>query len=257
MTPLKKLYYSLVGSTTRLTYWSCSKTSNYVLLKMGLRPKPYAATTQEWNDWAEYNKSNFPNMYWITETGFDLIQDIVYFPYDVFVNFIYWIKSRYIDQHHIIRTNLTPGQYHNTNERIVHGLFNTIVEFVEIEKANKHNVVNKLHNRPIITDKRSAGLAYLDWEISLSDELVQAESAQKIKDIYLWIKDSRNKRVCSATLSGFDEYVTTHKYPDINADENDILTDMLNDCDIIDNKRHQEDNKMLMRIINIRDELWT
>lgn len=67
---------------TRIQYWSESKLSKWLRKKAGL-VSPIALTMEEWDDHEDKCKKKAPVIHWITNRGFNRIQDIVQFVPDL------------------------------------------------------------------------------------------------------------------------------------------------------------------------------
>lgn len=77
----------LIHHRTRYSYWSHSKLSVWIRKKFGLT-NPKWATMDEWDDHEDFCKSTSPIIHWITDKGFNKLQDIWLFIPDL----IYTIK---------------------------------------------------------------------------------------------------------------------------------------------------------------------
>lgn len=234
----------------RSHYWSCSKFSQWIRTTFGGVEKPKSETWEGWKQWRVLAKQKNAFVYWLTEEGLDDIQNILAFPYDV-VNVVrtYYI-NRYLDKLHYLPTKLTPGQYYEVDTRILHGLFETLVDFIEVEKAWMSVVFSKddwtsfgfpwwYKYRILRWTKRfrsvKAGLAHLEWEISLGDTSPgQSDAAKEELDLYKWWKFERPARVDPFGTSLVSEEAWK-----------------------LEEKYDQEDEEMLIRLIKIRKHLWT
>ena len=67
---------------TRANYWSSSKLSLKLRERFGLT-NPLALTWEGWDDHEEICKQKAPIIHWITDTGFNKLQDVVLFPSDL------------------------------------------------------------------------------------------------------------------------------------------------------------------------------
>jgi hypothetical protein len=98
-----------------------------------------------------------------------------------------WIRYRTYDRYNIIKITSLPPDYSDPRERLLHGSFDLLVDFIESEKAHMERCwgrdkttrswKDKLYLRlPHILrhlpmwNSRELGLAYLDWEISLEND---------------------------------------------------------------------------------------
>jgi hypothetical protein len=273
-----RLYYKLVGHRIRTNYWSCSKFAAKVRRKLGVEEKPSAATLEGWSEWKKNNTNNFG--YWLTEEAFDAAQDVVYFPIDVYRNIRRYINNRFVTKTHYIDTKLERGQWHEMDARILHGMMESLVGFVEIEKANMRYLSDEVplwrdntlkgkfvrwktyHSREL--PSRQKGLEYLDWEISLGEESpLQSAAARNIKELYLWWKDVRPARPDPMDASGWSEHCDARRdggdifcRPET-PEEKDRVEQMLEEMRLLEQQYYDEDTEMLTRLIKIRDSLWT
>lgn len=277
------IYRKLVGYPTRIKYWSNSSFARNIQNTFGLMSKPTAATVEEWREWINTTKQSRPTIFWITEDVLDIIQNIVYFPHDVYRNIRRYIRNRFIDKLHYIDTKLEPGEWYDCDSRLLHGMCELVVDFVEGEKAYCYDTLCYMNDTiPPLKDRRVAGLAYLEWEMSLNynedmgveptDDLYgqptpQAETATAVTEIYLWWKDVRPSRPDAYDVSGWSEYCekTRGTNDDIfcgldsdkTEEDSQSTQTMLLTIDEIQKKYDNEDTQMLLRIVQIRKGLWT
>jgi hypothetical protein len=268
----------LTGYRSRMTYWSNSKLSYKIQQLAGMERDPVAASSKEWRLRDEAKKKVSPVVYWITEEGFDIVQNTLYFPYDVYRNTHAKLHNIFISKTHYIVTKLPKGQWHESDTRIMHGLCELLVDFVETEKAHMYDlgkVWDEDNSFVVIKDRREAGLKYLDWEISLVHEkgelreenydligkpTSQAKGAKNIKEIYLWWKDVRPNRPDPMDISGWSEYCATKKDmfdPEEDEEKHKQVRVMLDTITKIEKTYNDEDTEMLTRIIKGRRGMWT
>lgn len=67
---------------TRITYWSDSRFSKYIRTKFGLT-NPFALTMEEWDTHKEECKQKSPIIHWLTDRGFNKLQNAWLFIPDV------------------------------------------------------------------------------------------------------------------------------------------------------------------------------
>lgn len=113
--------------TPRIRYWSCSKLANFIRGEK----KPYALTLEEWDEWEKKMREERPTRYWLSDKVLNKIQDILLFPWDLWGEFKYWYKMRYVMRTHILETGLKSGVYYDLNHRILHACFNELCKYVD------------------------------------------------------------------------------------------------------------------------------
>ncbi len=206
----------------RFYHWTCSKFADSI---RGTK-KPYALGWDEWDQWHKSAKQKHPVRYWIAETGLKKLQNLIYYPYDIYHTIKTYIRNRFIDKLHYLHTGLKPGEYHDLDYRMLHGLFNELVIYVETECAWSYGKPKEVKHLYKFKDGscKQAGLDYLNWGIKdkYKGKLTTfAKSCKEIKRLYLWWTVKRPQR----------------KNPHLD-------------------KYYEEDTKMLVDLINIRKDLW-
>lgn len=249
----------------RIHHWTCSKFAD---LLRG-EDKPAGLTWQGWQEWRKEQQSKRPFRYWLAETGLRKLQNIVMFPYDIYREIKYYIRNRWVDKTHYLKTGLKPGNYYEFETRILHGLFNELVDFVETEYASlakwSADKENKKYKSPA-----EAGLDYLNWSCGLKfDEdygvdkkdkkygqlTPQALVAEKTKNLYLWWKEIRPNRPdpMKAAELNWDKKEDDVMSGKVTADERKKFSKL----EKIEESYNKEDTKMLIELIKIRQSLWT
>lgn len=227
---------------SRWNRWNCTKFADYV---RGSK-KPFALGWQEWDSWHEDAKQKHPFRYYLAENGLKILQDIIYFPYDIYHNIEVYVRNRWIDKTHMIKTGLKPGHYYEFDTKILHGLFNELVDHVETEISHSMKAYEDRKYKFKNGRCKQAGLDHLDWAIGLTfgadygineddpdynKPTQQALSAMAIKELYLWWTEKRPNR------------------PDLN----NLNFDQINQIEI---KYYQEDTDMMIKLITIRESVW-
>lgn len=250
----------------RSNYWTCSTFAKWLRSRVGVE-SPRSATSQGWKIWKDDYKSSHPIMYFITEKLLGNLQDIIYKPKDIYHEISCYYDNRFVSKIHYLPTNLKVGKYYDIDTRLLHGLFGTLVEFVESELAN-HRCA--WHDLPTISKKnkealgREYGLASLAWQMELMEDdettpTPQAVYARELHDLYIWWKDTRPSRLDPMDASGYNAL--------INNSGKDIL-DLLGDISPertkagqlmhdIEEYYNKEDEEMMIRLIKIRQSMWT
>jgi hypothetical protein len=216
----------MFGSMRR-HYWSCSKFANWIRSFVG-DEKPFAATFEEWDTY--HTKCN-PVVSWITNNLFDGVQNVIYFPYDLFWEGWYLFNAKFIDKYSYLDTGLSSWKYHEIDTRILHANFNTLAKFIEVEAAHMYIICNK-HTE---LKGANAGIAWLDFQAdSESRDENSNEVFKEIKRLYYWW-------VTRATRMSPHE-IYPRDYEKIWA---------------LYKERDEEDTGMLCRLMYVRQYLWT
>lgn len=252
----------------RVTYWSSSKLADAI---RGT-PKPEATSIQGWADWKYAAKQAHPVRYWIAETFLDWCQDVVNFPSDCLFKIRYYVLNRWVTKTHALTSrSLEKGEWWDMDSRILHCMFDSLVDFVEIELAmdmcrwsEERYEQYKIGPWRIRSDRSvQAGVDNLFWQIT-SDEVPdqQRQNAQEILDLYTWWKDIRPSRRDAHDVSGWTEYCNrtpfTYKSEEEKSpEERKQIKQMLDRIYEIEEQYKKEDTDMLVRLIMIRSALWT
>jgi hypothetical protein len=234
----------------RINYWSCSRFADWVRGEK----KPHALTLEEWGDWKNKQSKKRPIRFFISDTLLNRIQDFVFFPKDIFWNVRCYIRNRFIDKLQYLKTGLKPGWYYDLDHRIIHGLFNELKDFVEIELAWMNQLSKDKKFRRRLHRSPEDGVEHLKWGMSLKDDdgspSRQAKSCEEILELYNWWKNYPN-RPDPMKQSGFVDV-----YDDKNIDEETKNRASQNLWEL-EEKQEQEEEDMLIRLIKIRKSLWT
>lgn len=260
-----------------------------------LQDKPHATTARGWRDWEKRAQQEQPMAYWINEVAIDRIVRGFNRVIGSINDLRYYIRVRFFDRYHVINTRLEPG-YHDADTRMLHGMFNLLVDFVEIEKAWMHVVFDSeerakrkhpwwslgLTRFKAFRDPE-AGIDHLRWESTLDDpnlpvterSPVQAQTARELLVLYYWWKDVRPKRPDPMEASGWSDYCDQRR--NASAEKNDGKPDVwdlldtddetpedkatssaiLERCREIEEQQTQEDEDMLIRLVKVRKAMWT
>lgn len=153
---------------------------------------------------------------------------------------VWWVRHRTTDRFHRIDTGLPPGWY-EADVVILHTNFQILMKYVDIECAHMASMIGDTYNFA----SANKGVQYLMWEASLhmepdggyGDENLtpQARSSREILALYNWWCN----RLCDE-----DFFKTICHLP---FREQNILSD----------QREEEDTGMLIRLIKIRNCMWT
>jgi len=275
------------------SYWSCSSFADWV---RGTN-KLSCGTSEEWDEWttAAQMKHNF--RYWLAEEGLSHLQDFVTWPVRKIYDLKYYINNRFVTRTHALTAHardIKPGQWCDVGNRFLPCLFNELVDFVEIETAWSHIAWGNKEDRAKYEAPfwatgwfrwrtwrcPQAGLDHLDWAMTLTNEewleedkkgeavpTHQALAAKEIKELYTWWTEVYPNRPDPYDASGWSAHCDAMriKYPG-------KMFSSLNSKDPVDRKAsdkahkllqkieaayEKEDEAMMIRLIKIRNSLWT
>ena len=279
---IKGFYYWLVGPRTRVNYWTCSKLSAWIRDKAGVTHKPHAATAEEWRDFHRNNKGSVG--YWVAEEGLDILQDIWMFIPDVIHRVRIYIRNRYIDKPHYLDTKLPRGEWYEFDTRVVHGMFEALVTFVEDEKAS---MLRWQSDEKYTLPNAAKGIEYLEWEMTLDQEkpddpdwypmVEQAARARETLEIYKWWKDVRPLRKEPGEVVGLWEFFDKEREKQIEEEGDDVGADgmwsilsrnysdedeaerkrLMDASNVEEMRQYDEDTAMLIKLVKMRESLWT
>jgi hypothetical protein len=247
----------------RIHHWSCSKFADWIRGEK----KPYALEWGAWDEWHNKQNKERPWRFWLSDTVLPKIQNIFYFPHDVYTTLKSYIRNRYFDKIHYLKTGLKPGGYYDLDTRILHGLFNELVDFVEVELA--HLSLWDTNKKYKFKNGRSieAAYDYFNWVTNLKyDEQYgaskkddhygkltdQAKNYRKIQKLYEWWKNIRPNRknpYSDPSLGDIDDICDNKK-----SKNKKKLYEKAYQSEI---DQENEDTKMLIELIRLRHHLWT
>lgn len=273
----------------RVNYWSCTPFADWLRGTM----KPKAASGPGWRDWEVQAKTNHPIRYWIVEEGLDMVQNVLWYPVDRLYDVKYWINNRFVTRTHAMTSNLPRGQWHEFDTRLLHCMFDELVNFVEIEQAWFHTAwdleARKKYRTPFYGHGwfrwrtwrcSEAGLSALDWASKLvKDEdwgiqpgepgygelTSQAEAALELITLYKWWKEVRPARPDAMDASGWTAYCEMRRekgyaffdMEDKTPEEVEMRDKALDLSRELEEQYDNEDEQMMIRLIKLRKSLWT
>jgi hypothetical protein len=276
----------------RSHYWTCSKFADWLRGS----PKLKCGTSEEWDAWYASSAKAHPVRYWIAEEGLDHLQTIVHYIPDKLNDVRYYINNRWVSRSHALTAHprdIKPGTWRDVGNRFLPCLFNELVDFVEIEQAWHHCIWSDDAKTKFETPWwrkgwlrwrtwrcPEAGMEYLKWASTLTNEefleegekhkaepTYQAKAAKEIIELYTWWTTTYRNRPDPMDASGWSAHCEAMrvKYPG-------SFFSSLNSKDPEDrkasNKAHKllskiekayekEDEEMMIRLIKIRESLWT
>lgn len=236
---------------SRIHYWSSSKFANWIRGEN----KPYALEWHKWDEWYKEQKQKRPIRYWLSDTFLKKLQDIVYFPVDVYRTVKIYIRNRYIDKIQYLHTGLKLGEYYDLDYRILHGLFNELVDFVELELASLSRWDKEKNYKFVKGRCQEAQDDYFRWANHLKhqDQLTeQAIASRKIKELYEWwkyIRPQRKNPYSDPSFGDIDDILDNKRFK-----KKKNLYEKAYD---LEKEHDDEDTRMLIKLIKIRNHLWT
>ncbi len=273
-------------------YWTCSKFADW----LRGTTKGGAKTSEGWDEWEKQAKAAYPIRWWLAEEGLDYIQKVVYFIPDKLYAVKYYINNRYITRTHCLTPHpkdIRPGEWRDVGNRFLPCLFNELRDFVEIELAWWHLAWSPeerhKYNMPwwavgwwrVRTWRcPQAGLDNLDWQSKLvwkeeecepdspniGKPTYQAEKALEILALYKWWTEVYPNRPDPHDASGWTAYCELNRLSNggkmsFSADKTPALKKAsklaLKELRKIEEAYEKEDEAMMIRLIKIRNSLWT
>jgi hypothetical protein len=232
--------------------------------------KPKSLRVGGWKTWEESARKARPVRYWLATTVLEGAEDLVKQPGKGLRKVRNYISNRWIDKTHYLPTRLKPGGYHEVDERMIHGMFETLVDFVEAECAWMH-VIWDDEQRKKYGPKgfrffkswrcAEAGIAYLNWSANVINAPAQASSSNEILRLYNWWKLQRPARPCPYDASGWSDYCANSGLSDFLRKKDEQtqknVDQMLDKLRQLEEQYFEEDTQMLIDLIKIRPHLWT
>ena len=277
----------------RSHYWTIGKFADWL---RGTKCIP-SGTSEEWNTWTRLAKTAHPFRYWLVETALHKAQDVVCYVPDKINDVRYYLNNRYTAKTHALTSTLKRGQWHEFGERLLHCSFDSFVDFIEIETAWNHVMwgdeeLRVKYNLPWWRKQwytrwfmewrcPEAAIAHLEWEMTLKynedwfdkndpkygQPTHQAEAAKEKWALYYWWKHVRPQRADPYEYCGWTAYCDEREAA---ADERHWIFDdnepprdrersrvILDAMTVLEKQFADEDEEMLIRLVKLRNSLWT
>ena len=214
--------------------------------------------------------------------------------YDIkyYINNRYVTRTHALTAH---RRDIKPGTWCDVGNRFLPCLFNELVDFVEVEQAWSHiawgsKEDRKKYDAPFYATGwfrwrtwrcPQAGIDHLDWAMTLTmtedwgvekdspnygQPTSQALVAKEIKELYTWWTTTYRNRPDPHNASGWSEYCESlrNKFGTnwIGRSDRDTASKKAGDKAMkllhkIEKAYEKEDTEMMIRLIKIRNNLWT
>ena len=273
----------------RSHYWTCSKFADWIRGTTKLK----CGTSEEWHEWEDRAKAAYPLRWWLAEEGLDYLQKIVYYIPDKLNDIRYYINNRFVSYSHGLTAHprdITPGQWSDVGNRFLPCLFNELVDFVEIEQAWHHCMWSDEAKTKFETPWwRSgwlrwrtwrcpeAGLEYLKWASTLTNKdfieegekeepTYQAKAAKEIIELYTWWTVTYRNRPDPYEASGWSAACEAQRAANggrlsFNSPKDPVLKKASDKAHKLLQKIEadytKEEEAMMIRLIKIRESLWT
>ena len=260
----------------RFKYWSDSKLAHWI---RGT-PRPTYATLDEWDEWQDKAKTANPVRHWLAEELLNKLQNIVCWPKDKLWGARCYAVNRWVDKTHYMKTNLEPGQWHEFENRLLHGMFTELVDFVEVECAlfttggwgdkHDHPTAPPKWRRWFRTWRSSElGVQYFREQIAenssfqFNSGLAPDASGKEVLELYFWWTCHRLYRPEPLDASGWSEY---NRWREVNKVGMDSYVEPYTQARIhaildlshkIEKNYEDEDTEMMVRLVKLRKYLWT
>jgi hypothetical protein len=275
----------------RSNYWSCSKFADWLrgTNKLG------AGTSEEWDEWRTTAQMRHNFRYWLAEEALDAIQNFINYPMDKLNDLRYYINNRWVSHSHRLTAHprdIKPGSWNDVGNRFLPCMFNELVDFVEIEQAWHHCMWSDEERKKFdVPWWRSgwlrwrswrcpeAGMAYLNWASTLTNEefldddkkseavpTYQATAAKEIIELYTWWTTTYRNRpdpyeasgwtaACEASRSANGGRLSFSEPKDPALKKASDKAHKL--LQKIEKAYEKEEEEMMVRLIKIRQSLWT
>lgn len=272
-------------------YWTCTKFADWIRGTTKLK----CGTAEEWHEWETRAKKEFPVRWWLAEEGLDRLQDVWCWIPERINDVRYYINNRFVTRTHCLTAHprdIKRGTWSDVGNRFLPCLFNELVEFVEVEQAWHHCMWDEETRKKYKTPWwrsgwlrwRSwrcpeAGIDYLKWAMTLTNEefieegetpepTYQAKAAKEILELYTWWKEVYPNRPEPMDASGWSAYceagrkatggslwlsLAADKDPELKA-QGEVAHKKLQE---IEEAYNREDEEMMIRLIKVRESLWT
>lgn len=149
-----------------------------------------------------------------------------------------YLKNLIFRRKHIIKTKLPRGQWWDTDSRMLYGMMNLLMEF--IEKENGEN-----------------GLEFIDWD---SDPIHKHIKEEIIAIRDWWLNYQNRLNEIDKTLTNWSDETFFDKnnlMEELSAPETAKSKSLHNKLHQMEEKLEIEEEEMLIRLIKIRKHLWT
>lgn len=140
--------------------------------------KPFVLEWDEWENWHADSKRKYPIRYILSESiplWFAIAwRRYIHEPW-------YWLKCRLWYRHNVIYIKTLPPTWNDRDDRILHGMFQVLVDFVELEDPYEFKQTWQEH----YDTYAKCDPDFVPGEI-VQHAKERADDAQTLKDLYRW-----------------------------------------------------------------------
>lgn len=237
----------------RFNYWSSSRLSKFIRKQVGLE-NPCCLSAQGWDEHEKISKEKAPFIDWLTNELFDKVQNVVMFIPDC----IYSVKVFYRnwkDKSHVLEGGFKVGEWTDRCTRFNTCLFYELEKFIEKEKG----LDTLAWEKELVYDE---SWGYEKDHEEYGKPTHQALAAMEQEAIYNWWKANKNRDffeesgLASIYESNSDEQTSVFGsfLSAQNSSNYDACSKLQGE---LESKFKQEEEEMLIRLIKLRDHLWT
>ena len=254
---------------SRTRNWSGSTLAQWLRSQRDLPARPNRGTTAQWKSWELTERQQAPRLHWFLEVFLDRLERFVYWPVERLEDFRFYISNRFVYRTHVVRTGLKAGSWSDTDARLLNASMQLLVDFVEIELAHMQFICreegcnSKYWCKPRWWKPFRCPQAGIDHLIEMTSlqHPEQAASAHEILAIYQWWTIERPTRADPMIESGLSEIYDLAARKNEDTFDSDWHPDGWDEAVEKDQKIERmylaEDENMLIRLIKVRQKLWT
>lgn len=234
----------------RVSHWSNSKLSHWIREKAGL-DNPRAMSMEDWEQHHKDSKAKAPFINWLTDEFFNKVQRFVMFPLDVVYSVEVFYRN-WRDKSHVLEGGFEVGQWVDRCTRINTCLFHELEKFIEKEKG-----LETLEWEKTLVYDESWG--YSEDHEAYGKPTHQALAAMEQEAIYNWWKKNKNRDffVESGLAEIYSNVEGSSIFSYMSATKDAKYDDCQHRQDELESQFKKEEESMLIRLIKIRDHLWS
>lgn len=177
---------------------------------------------------------------------------------------VYWDFRNFLFPKNVVKIKSLSKGYHDPDEMLLYSSFQIFIDFVEKELIpnNQHNMFDlEKEEKRMLSEQYDTEMI----DIELKGMKDRNNITKEIMFLYIWWKHQRNLR--KSPLEEYKKNNPSNRHPfieKVNKEGETVSTVILDDAytDVIrQNYKHtlacyEEDTKMLVRLINVREALW-